>query len=97
MARKLIESMKDEWNPDKYKDEYEDALKELIKRKLSGKKITAPKEEVKRPSNVIDLVEILRQSLDQKGTGPAKKPAKASEKSSGKPLAKPVSKQRKAA
>ncbi len=69
MARKLIDSMKAEWNPDQYKDDYEKALKTLIQRKLSGKKITAPKAPASRPSNVIDLVDILRQSLDQKGSG----------------------------
>jgi DNA end-binding protein Ku len=82
MARKLINSMKTEWNPDAFKDDYEKALKALIDRKLSGKKITAPKETAKRPSNVIDLVDVLRQSLNQKGSGAAsktvkKKPAKA--------------------
>ncbi len=97
MARKLIESMKDEWNPDKYKDEYEHALKDLIKRKLSGKKITAPKETVSRPSNVIDLVDILRQSLDQKGGSSTKKAAKPTPKATGKSTAKTAPKQRKAA
>ncbi len=82
MARKLIDSMKAEWNPDAFKDDYEKALKALIDRKLSGKKITAPKEAARRPSNVIDLVDVLRQSLNQKAGGSAskvakKKPAKA--------------------
>ena len=67
MARKLIDSMKAEWNPDAFKDDYEKALKTLIQRKLSGKKITAPKATSTKPSNVIDLVDILRQSLNQKG------------------------------
>ena len=82
MARKLIESMKAEWNPDAFKDDYEKALKALIARKLSGKKIKAPpKETATRPSNVIDLVDILRQSLNQKGG--SSRSAKAS-KASGK-------------
>jgi DNA end-binding protein Ku len=96
MARKLIDSMKAEWNPDAFKDDYEQALKDLIKRKLSGKKIKAPaKETSSRPSNVIDLVEILRQSLSQKG---GEKPArKSTAKTTAKKAVKAVSKQRKAA
>ena len=82
MARKLIDSMKAEWNPDAFKDDYEKALKSLIQRKLSGKKITAPKSPSTKPSNVIDLVDILRQSLNQKGSSSRastpKKPSKTS-------------------
>jgi DNA end-binding protein Ku len=70
IARKLVESMKTKWNPGAFKDEYEKALKELIARKLSGKKIKAPKAtKSTQPSNVIDLVEILQKSLHQKGSG----------------------------
>ena len=83
MARKLIDSMKTEWNPDAFKDDYEKALKTLIDRKLSGKKIAAPKEPAKRPSNVIDLVEVLRQSLNQKGS-----PAKPARKKTAQPTAR---------
>jgi DNA end-binding protein Ku len=97
MARKLIDSMKAEWNPGDYKDEYEKALKALIQRKLSGKKIAAPKEPSQRPSNVIDLVDILRQSLDQKGSGSSKKSARASGKATAKTAAKSMHRHRKAA
>jgi DNA end-binding protein Ku len=93
MARKLIESMKAEWNPNAFKDDYEKALKALIARKLSGKKIKAPKAAPSRPSNVIDLVDILRQSLDQKG-GSSRK---TSTKSKAKKVVKFTTKHRKAA
>jgi DNA end-binding protein Ku len=98
MARKLIESMKAEWDPTQYKDEYEKALKALIQRKLSGKKITAPKAPSARPSNVIDLVDILRQSLDQKGSGKAaSKPARSSARTAARRASKTVHRHRKAA
>jgi DNA end-binding protein Ku len=97
MARKLIDSMKAEWNPDAFQDDYEKALKALIARKLSGKKIKAPaKETGTRPSNVIDLVDILRQSLNQKGSG-EKSTRKSSSKTTAKKAAKAVAKHRKAA
>jgi DNA end-binding protein Ku len=74
IARKLVESMKTKWEPQSFKDDYEVALKKLIARKLSGKRIRAPREtRVKQPDNVIDLVAILQKSLKQKGAGDAKK------------------------
>ena len=95
MARKLIDSMKAEWNPEAFRDDYEKALKALIARKLSGKKIKAPAPETgKRPSNVIDLVDILRQSLDQKGDKAARKSVA---KAPAKKAAKTVARHRKAA
>jgi DNA end-binding protein Ku len=75
IARKLVDSMKTTWKPDAFKDDYEKALKALIARKLSGKKITAPKRAKAEPSNVIDLVAILQKSLNQKGS--REKPAPA--------------------
>jgi DNA end-binding protein Ku len=97
MARKLIESMRMEWNPDAYKDEYEKAIKDLLHRKLSGKKISAPKAAEKRPSNVIDLVDILRQSLDQKGSRKSEKAEKSTSKTTVRKASKSVEKQRRAA
>jgi DNA end-binding protein Ku len=47
--------------PKKFEDRYEDALKELLKKKQNGEKIEALKES--RPSNVVDLMEALRQSV----------------------------------
>jgi DNA end-binding protein Ku len=93
MARKLIESMKAKWEPDAFKDDYEKALKTLIARKLSGKKIKVQKATPSRPSNVIDLVDILRQSLDQKG-GSSKKSAS---KTKSKKIVRMTAKHRKAA
>jgi DNA end-binding protein Ku len=81
IARKLVESMRTEWKPESYHDEYEQALKDLIKKKLSGKKITAPKEKKStQPDNVIDLVEILQKSLRQNSSGTSAKPAQKKSK-----------------
>jgi DNA end-binding protein Ku len=69
MAKKLVESMETEWKPEDYTDEYEKALHQMIENKVKGKK--PPKEVTKttRPSNVIDLVEILQKSLHSGGKG----------------------------
>jgi DNA end-binding protein Ku len=83
IARKLVDSMKTKWKPEAFKDEYEKALKDLIAKKLSGKKIVAPKQPKSQPSNVIDLVAILQKSLHQKSdvTPSARKKATPAKKS----------------
>jgi Ku protein len=53
------------FDPSKFKDEYEGALKTLVRRKAAGKPVkTAEPEE--RPSNVINLMDALQQSLKGK-------------------------------
>ncbi|MBV9460103.1 MAG: Ku protein, partial [Bradyrhizobium sp.] len=54
----------------KFKDEYEDALKKLVRRKASGKTIEVPEREEK-PDNVVSLMDALKQSL--KTRGPARR------------------------
>jgi len=70
MAKTLVKSMSDKWKPDKYHDDYRAALLEMIHKKVKsgGKDIPTKAEPKKRASNVIDLVEVLRQSI-QKGGG----------------------------
>lgn len=71
MANSLIESMSVEWDPESYEDEYRDALEEMIEDKITHGDKVAPKAKAKkRPSNVIDLVAVLEESL--KGTKTAK-------------------------
>jgi DNA end-binding protein Ku len=67
MAEALIESMSGEWHPEKYKDDYRNAVLHLIEEKVKlGGKTPPAKETPKRPSsNVIDLVSVLQKSLDQ--------------------------------
>lgn len=68
MAVKLIESLTAPFDPEKYKDNYREALHDLINRKIAGQEIktapTIPRE------NVIDLMEALQNSLkaSQKST-----------------------------
>jgi DNA end-binding protein Ku len=69
MAKKLVESMESEWNPNEYKDEYEKALKEMIEDKVAGKKPREETTKAAKPSNVIDLVDILQKSLQATGKG----------------------------
>ena len=65
MATKLIESMTDSFQPEKYKDEYHIKLKKAIKRKIAGSEIVETKEE-KEPTRIINLMEALQKSLNEK-------------------------------
>jgi DNA end-binding protein Ku len=65
MAKALVQSMASEWDPKKYKDDYRDALLEVIEEKVEagGKEIEEKPKEKKPSTKVIDLVEVLKQSL----------------------------------
>jgi len=73
MARMLVENLAAEWDPAKYADDYQENLMRVIKAKMKGKEPDLVVEERSRDSNVIDLMERLRQSLDQSGGRSAKK------------------------
>jgi DNA end-binding protein Ku len=83
MAESLIEGMTDKWEPEKYKDEYREGLMKVINEKIKsgGKELAAPKTKSTRPTNVVDLVSVLQQSLDQtRGGGKATKSSKPAAK-----------------
>ena len=73
MAKALIDSMSSKWNPEKYHDDYREALMEVIEEKVEagGKEIAEKPKKAPKPTKVIDLVSVLQKSLDQ--TGRAKK------------------------
>jgi DNA end-binding protein Ku len=73
MAIMLIDSMDTPFDPDNYFNEYQAKLKKLLEDKVEGKDIVAPKEASQ--SNIIDLMEALKQSVEQN-----KKPAKRGRK-----------------
>src|SRR2546422_8824259 len=77
MAKSLIDTMSSKWNPEKYKDDYREALMEVIEEKVEagGKEIEEKPKKAPRPTKVIDLVKVLQQSLEQ--TGAKKKTARA--------------------
>lgn len=98
IAEKIIEQQEGEFDPSTFNDRYEDALKALIEQKKKGQKLTeapAPKD-----TNVIDLMEALRASLQKGGggSGSAKTPAKPAAKGAAKaPQKKPAAKPKAAA
>jgi DNA end-binding protein Ku len=62
LAGHILDSKAGHFDPSKFTDEYEAALKKLVKRKAAGKTIEAP-EPIEDRSNVIDLMDALKQSM----------------------------------
>jgi DNA end-binding protein Ku len=67
MAISLVESLAEEWDPEKYTDDYRENLMRVIKGKMKGKPADLVSEEPPRDAKVVDLMERLRQSLDASG------------------------------
>jgi DNA end-binding protein Ku len=74
LAKHIVETKKAHFEPKRFEDHYEDALKDLLKKKQSGQKIEAPRE--REPSKVVNLMDALRRSVETERTGGARrKPA----------------------
>ena len=69
MAKSLIGSMTSKWQPEKYKDDYREALMEVIEEKVEagGKEIEEKPRKAPKPTKVIDLVSVLQKSLEETG------------------------------
>ena len=61
LAIHIVESKKGKFEPRKFEDQYEDALKDLIRKKQKGEKIERPKEPQR--SNVVNLMDALKKSV----------------------------------
>lgn len=96
MARSLIKARSGAFEPDTFVDHYQKALRALINEKLKGRKVALPKSDKAETSNVINLMDALKASLDDggdKGKGkraPAKTKAKADDGASGRRPRKPA-------
>ena len=65
MAQSLVESMSTPWEPEKYRDEYRNAMMEIIEQKAQHKEIAKKPEPAMRTTNVVDLVKVLQESLNR--------------------------------
>jgi DNA end-binding protein Ku len=75
MATQLVESMADAWNPKQYRDTYTDRVNELIAAKRKGNEVQVA-DDAPEPTNVVDLLEALRRSVDTARGGGTKAAAK---------------------
>src|SRR5882762_4722644 len=73
MANALIESMSSDWKPDKYRDEYRDAVMEIIETKAKNKQLPAAPAATPRTTNVVDLVKVLQESINRSQSGRVKR------------------------
>jgi DNA end-binding protein Ku len=95
LASHILDTKAGHFDPTQFKDEFENELKKLVKRKAAGKTIEAPERE-ERPSNVVNLMEALRQSVSGRGTrAAALKSASSSRKRSKAKSQKASAKKRK--
>jgi DNA end-binding protein Ku len=92
LASHIVETKAGHFEPAKFEDRYEDALKDLIRKKQAGKPIERP--ERREPAKVINLMDALRRSVEaERGGGERRKPAARSTsrrafKKAGRPSAR---------
>jgi DNA end-binding protein Ku len=81
LAEHILKTKKAKFDPDKFEDRYESALKKLISAKQQGKELpTAPEP---KPTNVINLMDALRKSVKaESGSSGSKRRAKGGRKAS---------------
>ena len=110
LALHIVATKRGDFKPEKFEDQYEDALKDLLERKRKGEKIERPKDLAS--SNVVNLMDALRQSVQgEKRASAAKKGRKRIEgqkemllpiqgkkrkEANGKSVARPNSRQKRA-
>ncbi len=71
MAKTLIEAMETSFEPKKYRDEYQKALREVVRAKIEGEEVEVPGPE--EAAEVPDLMTALRESLEAAQEKPSKK------------------------
>src|SRR5262245_5230865 len=95
LAEHILDTKAAHFDASKFKDEYENALKTLVRRKAKGKTIEVP-EERPEPSNVINLMDALRQSVEGAKGGKARG-KRRSRKTTARRTRKAATRHRKAA
>lgn len=75
LAQQLIESLAAPFDPQKYRDEFQERQRALIEAKLQGKEVAAAPQPQLAP--VIDLMEALKKSLSERQAAPKKPPLRA--------------------
>jgi len=89
LATQLIQQKAtDEWKPEKYRNHYVEAVRELIKEKAKGHVITTAEEPVPQRGTVINLMDALRKSVQGEGkqapaTATSKRAAPTTKKKTG--------------
>lgn len=75
LASHIVKTKQGHFKPEKFEDRYEEALRDLLKKKAHGEKIE--KVEHEKPSNVINLMDALRKSVKGESSTARRKPARS--------------------
>jgi DNA end-binding protein Ku len=70
LAKTLVGSLAEKWEPAKYTDDYRENLMRIIKARMKGKTVRLVSDQPERDSNVVDLMERLRRSLESSKPAP---------------------------
>ena len=94
MAKKLVDEMTERWKPERYRDTYHEDLMKLIDKRIKAGKTeiifeTEDDEKQEKPAKgeVIDLMALLKRSVEGKGQSPSR-PKRASKKQERHPRRK---------
>jgi DNA end-binding protein Ku len=72
MAEQLVGSLREEFRPEQYTDQYRENLDRIIQGKMKGKRVNLKEAEEPEMTGVIDLMDRLKASLEPGGKKPAK-------------------------
>lgn len=101
MAERLVDGMVSDWEPEKYRDDYYKDLKKLIKDRVEAGQLEESPEAPPAPkpepgAQVVDLMALLKQSVE-KGSGGARKSAKKATRKPARKAARKTASKRKTA
>lgn len=92
MAKRLVEDMTADWEPEEYRNTFEEQIMALVDQKVDAGEIEAVEteedDEVRHSADVVDLTELLKRSLagkgkDKGGSGKSSTTGKTTSKSTG--------------
>ena len=102
MAERLVEGMVSKWEPEQYRDDYYKDLRKLIKDRVEAGQLeespeAPPVRKPERGAQVVDLMALLKQSVEDKGTRGRKPAKKAAARKPARKAARKTASKRKTA
>jgi len=92
LAKRLIDELSnDKFQPEQYHDEYRDRVMAVVEQKVEGKEIVTIEPDAHR-TQVIDIMDALKQSLEGRGKAPAAKEGKKPAQKAKRAVATPKEK-----
>ncbi len=94
MAKLLVDTLAGDYDASEYRDDYREAVEQLVAAKLEGGEVKAAPQEERDTGEVVDLLAALQRSVDAARTGRGEDSEEGSDadEASGKPARKPAAK-----